>query len=211
MLIRFVHYWLSFIFLLVGAPVYALSATQTLIDKLEAINSISAEFHQELVNAKGQTIKLSHGHLYLLRPDKLLWETTQPDKSLILLNNGRLYNYDADLEQVTIQRFALDQLSQTPAGFLLSGHKKQLLANYSISFDSAKNQHDNFYKLIPKLEKDLVEVVIGFEADKIIYMHIIDSLLNKTILNFSNVHINTTIAQNKFIFNAPEHVDIIEE
>ena len=76
-------------------------------------------------------VQETKGVMHVKRPGLFRWETFPPYDQLLVANGKKMWVFDRDLEQVTVQ--VLDQrLSQTPA-LLLSGNVKDLENQYHIS------------------------------------------------------------------------------
>ena len=88
---------------------------------LAALDSVRAEFTQDLVAADGASTEHAAGTLYLKKPGRFRWDYSTP-KQLIVCDGQKLWLYDPELEQATVRRVR-DSLSQTPA-MLLSGEAR---------------------------------------------------------------------------------------
>ena len=107
------------------------AATQRLTELLNQAQTISARFSQLTLDASGTQLQETAGQLVLKRPGLFRWHTDEPMEQLLVSNGQKVWLYDPDLEQVTIQ--TLDQrLTHTPA-LLLSGDVSQIRENFEIS------------------------------------------------------------------------------
>ena len=62
---------------------------------------------QYVLDASGSRLQETHGHMVLAQPNQFWWQTADPFAQLLVSNGKRLWIYDEDLEQVTVQ--TLDQ------------------------------------------------------------------------------------------------------
>src|SRR5262245_30958888 len=95
------------------------AATQRLSELLSKAQTMTARFSQLTLDGSGTRLQETSGQLSLKRPGLFRWHTDAPQEQLLISNGEKVWLFDPDLEQVTIQK--LDQrLTQTPA-LLLSG------------------------------------------------------------------------------------------
>lgn len=121
----------------------------------------------------------------------------------------QLWSYDPDLEQVTVQAVNAN-VSQMPA-MLLSGEVEGLADSYEIN--SMQLAGDGWqFQLIPKQPDSLFEQLkLTFSGDTLVQMHILDSLGQRSSLEFHNIKINPQLDDKMFTFVPPEGVDIISQ
>ena len=70
---------------------------------LRVITTISADILQLNIESDGGVLEETEIKMLLKRPDKLYWETVSPFQELVVTNGQVLWNYQPDLEQVTIE------------------------------------------------------------------------------------------------------------
>ena len=81
---------------------------------LKSSKSLTADFKQVLINEAGSPYQSSSGLFYLQRPGKFRWDYLKPFQQQIVSTSGKVWFYDADLEQVTVK--TLDEsVGSTPA------------------------------------------------------------------------------------------------
>lgn len=212
--------------LIFGAPTMAISqAAQaaTAADNLTAAKrlnalltntkSMTANFTQTTKGSNGSNSGLSakngtfSGKVSLKRPNNFRWNITSPFEQLIVTDGSALWVYDKDLEQVTRQNTD-QQLGNTPA-LLLSGDPSKIAKNFKITQPNAKK---NYYVLYPKNSgSNFNSLAISFNGGKPVMMVLNDSLGQVTSIKFSNVKLNTSIANSQFKFTPPKGVDVINQ
>jgi outer membrane lipoprotein carrier protein len=198
------------LFLTMQAVVFADSANVSLNDMLKNIHSMRADFTQQIVDNKGQTIHKVRGKMALKRPGKFRWETTYPNKQLVVASATRLWIYDADLEQVTIRALA-KQTGETPA-LLLSDANPVLEADFKVTSQKSSDADSHWYMLTPKDPSSMFESIrLGFKGNQLQEMQLKDHLGHDTIIQFKNIQSNIPLADASFNFTPPKHVDIIDE
>ena len=105
------------------SPVFAHAddeaAVKRLTGLLDRAQTLSGRFSQLTLDGSGTQLQETSGQLALKRPGLFRWHTDAPQEQLLVSNGQKVWLYDPDLMQVTIQ--TLDQrLTHTPA-LLLSG------------------------------------------------------------------------------------------
>ena len=201
---------LSIIFIFVFVSKLA-NAEQSSIKQLESFlsstASLTAEFKQVTLSENGQPGKTSHGVFYLSRPGKFRWNYSKPFVQEIVSNKGKVWFYDADLEQVTIKQID-DSVGSTPA-LLLSGDVA-LKENYILKKQGV-DEGLQWVKLSPKNEDSGFNyILIGLDKKGLAGMELKDNFGQLTRIYFSKVKKNIKLDDKLFEFIAPKGVDIFE-
>lgn len=190
-----------------------LTAAKRLNTLLTNAKSMTANFTQTTKGASGGNSGLSakngtfSGTMSLKRPNNFRWNITSPFEQLIVTDGSALWVYDKDLEQVTRQNTD-QQLGNTPA-LLLSGDPSKIAKNFKIT---QPNANKNYYVLYPKNSGgNFNSLAVSFNGGKPVMMVLNDSLGQVTSIKFSNVKLNTNIANSQFKFTPPKGVDVINQ
>lgn len=199
---------LLFPFLLGATLAYA---DETPVAQLKAFlhssASLSADFKQVSFDKAGRPAQSSFGKFYLSRPGKFRWDYQKPFAQEIVSNGGKVWFYDADLEQVTVKKLD-DSLGSTPA-LLLTGQ-----VDIEEKFRLEEQGHDddlNWIKLSPKNEESGFKyILIGLNAGQLGGMELSDNFGQLTRIYFSNIQINPTLSDSLFTFKAPKGADVFE-
>lgn len=144
----------------------------------------------------------------LKRPGLLRWHTDAPMEQLLVSNGQKVWLYDPDLEQVTIQD--LDQrMTHTPA-LLLSGDVSKIRESFTISHQEGGSVVDFILK--PKAKDTLFDTLrLSFRNGVINDMQLIDSIGQRTNILFLGVKMNQPLDDAQFDFQVPAGADVIEE
>jgi outer membrane lipoprotein carrier protein len=196
---------LIFIFLFFPTLSLADAQNQDLINILNNLHTMQADFTQ-LVSNDAANVQQSSGTMVLRRPGKFRWEVLNPTKQLIVVNNSHITIYDVDLNQVSKQKIDYKQ-SANPA-ILLSSSAQEIKQNFIIK----RLQQDPgvWFELKSKTGDSLFQTVqLQFIDDKLNAMYIVDSLEQKTKINFLNVKLNQPLDDQTFIFVPPKGADVI--
>lgn len=199
-----------FALLLVLAPVHAdeNAATKRLTSLLSQADTLTGRFSQLSLDASGTQLQETSGELALKRPGQFRWHTDEPMEQLLVSNGEKVWLYDPDLQQVTIQQ--LDQrLTHTPA-LLLSGDVSTISENFEVSHKEVGDVID--FTLRPKARDTLFDSLrLSFRGGVINDMQLIDSVGQRTNILFMGVKMNEPLKSGLFQFEIPEGADVISE
>ncbi|WP_447591405.1 outer membrane lipoprotein chaperone LolA [Aquipseudomonas campi] len=184
------------------------AAVKRLTVLLNQAQTMSARFSQLTLDGTGTQLQETSGQLALKRPGLFRWHTDAPQEQLLVSNGEKVWLYDPDLMQVTIQ--ALDQrMTHTPA-LLLSGDVSKIRENFEISFKEAGEVVD--FMLKPKAKDTLFDNLrLSFRRGVINDMQLIDSIGQRTNILFLSVKMNEAIEPKQFTFDVPAGADVIQE
>lgn len=172
------------------------------------MQSLSAEFTQELWSSEHELIETSEGTLRLERPNRFEWHYRLPIEQRILADGERLWIYDIELEQVTVT--GLDELGQANPAMLLGGDR-----GVRDSFDvveSVERDGRDWVRLEPKAAGgDFSSVSIALRDGTPEALEFVDGLGQTTRIAFSEIEINPPFAPGAFEFEPPPGVDVIGE
>jgi len=172
---------------------------------LASLDSVRAEFTQDLVAADGATTQHAAGTLYLRKPGRFRWDYTTP-RQLIVCDGEKLWLYDPDLEQATVRRVR-DTLSQTPA-MLLSGQAR-VRDGFTVR-DAGRAVGLDWIALTPKSgDTDFREIRLGFVGDTLRRLEFSDKLNQRTLIELKKLERNAKVPDALFTFTPPAGVDVI--
>ncbi|WP_068827811.1 outer membrane lipoprotein chaperone LolA [Pseudomonas sp. BMS12] len=184
------------------------AAVKRLTGLLDQAQTISGRFSQLTLDGSGTQLQETAGQMALKRPGLFRWHTDAPQEQLLVSNGQKVWLYDPDLMQVTIQ--ALDQrLTNTPA-LLLSGDVSKIRENFDITFKEGGDVVDFILK--PKAKDSLFDSLrLSFRKGVINDMQLIDSIGQRTNILFLGVKLNQPLEAGLFDFEVPEGADVIQE
>ena len=191
----------------------AVSVVAAPVDRLRAFladaNTLQADFSQVQIDAKGNPSgKKTSGVFYLQRPGKFRWNYLQPFKQEIVTSGGKVWFYDADLEQVTVKQLN-EAIGSTPA-LLLSG-EIAIETNFTIE-DQGTDEGMAWIRLLPKSEESGFKyVVIGLVGNELRGMELNDNFGQVTRIYFSNVKRGLRLSPELFKFTPPPGVDVFDD
>lgn len=183
-------------------------AAERLNDLLSRAKTMTGGFSQMTLSANGANLQETTGTLALKRPGMFRWHTDPPLEQLLVSDGERIWLYDPDLEQVTIQKMD-KRLSHTPA-LLLSGDVSQLQENFNIEWSEGSSVVD--FTLTPKEADSMFDNLrVSFSDGVINDMQMSDPVGQRTNILFRNVQLNQPLDDAQFTFDVPDGVDVISE
>jgi outer membrane lipoprotein carrier protein len=172
---------------------------------LEHTQTLEANFQQTLRAHDGEILQQTEGEFYLSRPAKFRWNYRSPYEQVIVSDGERIWIYDVDLQQVTVQKQS-SGLPATPMALLEDSSK--LHQNFNVL---PLDEHDGVYrlKLLSKTpESDFGEIVVGLDEKGLRFMQLHDQFEQVTDIVFSDIIANKKLAKEIFEFIPPEGVDV---
>lgn len=177
---------------------------------LSPISSLQADFRQQTLDARQQSLQTFTGRLLLVREGpQLWWETYAPNEQILRVRDDTLWTLDIALEQLVIQ--PLGELWQQSPALLLTGSEQEITQRFEVELLENDSISASF-ALIPRNPSDTLErIELRFfegEPDRI---RLLDSFQQTTLLVFENRVLNVTIADDQFEFDTPTHFDVIDQ
>ena len=168
--------------------------------------TMQADFDQQVVDGNKQLLQSSQGHMWIMRPGRFRWDYEMPYKQQLVADGERLWSYDEDLEQVTVQP-ASQVLTSTPA-MLLSGDKP-LETVFNIE-EASTTGAGQTVTLVPKTDdSNVIRLQVHFSDKLLTHIDAEDSFGNTTIFSFSNLERNPKLDETIFTFTPPAGADVI--
>ena len=167
-------------------------AAESLSLLLRDMQTLSAEVNVLTLDQAGREIQESSSRLIMKKPDHFSWETVSPFPELMLADGERLWRFEYDLEQVTIEPFSED-ISRTPV-MLLNGNAQAIAETYFVAFADMELGAKQRFILTPRVTDSLfTRLSLTFTNDLLEEMQFEDSLGQKTSLTFANLEMNAAI------------------
>ncbi len=209
MKIPFIYYYL--LFAVISVNVFAgekeeISTGEVYLERfLEKTKTLESHFQQTLRTHDGEILQQTEGQFYLSRPGKFRWNYVSPYEQVIVSDGKRIWIYDVELQQVTVQKQSAG-LPSTPMALLDSSLKLHQSFNI-IPLDA----RDGVYrlKMVSKTsESDFGEIIVGLDVNGLVFMQLHDQFEQVTDIIFSDTKTNLKLAKEIFEFIPPEGVDV---
>lgn len=172
---------------------------------LEATATLRANFEQRVHDASGRLLEEARGEVEIARPGRFRWTYTAPYEQLLVTDGAQVWMYDADLEQVSISR--VEQAIAGSPAMLLGGGR---LAD---GFDVAEAwvaEGLEWVVLVPRQgDGDFRQIALGHDGTVVRRMALTDALGQRTAVVFADIERGIALADERFMFVAPEGVDVI--
>ncbi|MDD4915858.1 MAG: outer membrane lipoprotein chaperone LolA [Methylococcales bacterium] len=200
---------LKAVFLSLMLATLAHAETASSIEQLKSIlhgsATFSANFRQVSIDKTGQPGQASFGKFYLSRPGKFRWNYEKPFEQEIVSNGGKVWYYDADLEQVTVRKLD-DSLGATPA-LLLTG-QVNIEEKFKLESQGGEDGLD-WVKLSPRDEESGFKyILIGLNKGQLAGMELSDNFGQLTRIYFTDIRLNPGLNDALFEFKPPKGADV---
>ena len=176
------------------------------------ISSMSSEFSQVVLDKKGSKLQDVQGVMLFKRPNKFRWDYLKPYQNQIISDGDRLYMYDQDLRQVSINPIA-KVAGSTPL-LIIAGkniEKYFILKNIDDQSNNEESQNIKWVEAIPKEEgAGFSKIILGLSSNKLLVMKIVDAFEHTTTISFKNAKYNISLVDNDFLFKSPDGVDVVQ-
>ena len=188
------------------SPVQAGSTDNLVQSFFDDLYTLQADFHQEVRDGSNSVQQVSDGKVWIQRPGRFRWDYATPYRQQLVSDGERLWSYDEDLEQATVEPVDA-ALSSTPA-MLLSGFRP--LDEVMRWQETGTRDGRTWYRLDPKQQDTAVEEVqIAFDAGQLAIIEVRDGFGNHTRIGFSDITRNQSIDPDRFRIQLPPGTDII--
>ena len=202
---------LFFVFLIISFNTFA-DGISDLNAFVNNISSMSSEFSQVVLDKKGLKLQDVEGVMLFKRPNKFRWDYLKPYQNQIISDGDRLYMYDQDLRQVSINPIA-KVAGSTPL-LIIAGkniEKYFMLKNLDDRVNYEDSQNIKWVEATPREESTgFSKVILGLTENKLSVMKIVDAFEHTTTISFKNAKYNLTLVDNDFLFKLPTGVDVVQ-
>ena len=176
------------------------------------VSSMSSEFSQVVLDKKGSKLQDVEGVMLFKRPNKFRWDYLKPYQNQIISDGDRLYIYDQDLRQVSINSIA--KVGGSTPLLIIAGkniEKYFTLKNIESQAGDESSQNIKWVEAIPKEEgAGFSKVMLGLTENKLSVMKIVDAFEHITTISFRNAKYNVSLSDNDFLFKLPNGVDVVQ-
>jgi chaperone LolA len=195
--------------LLTGLLLWALCLPATRADTpdfvqqfFSGLHTLQADFDQQVVDSNNRLQQSSQGRMWIMRPGRFRWDYQTPYRQQLIADGTRLWSYDEDLEQVTVQA-AAEVLTATPA-MLLSGDQP---LEHAFRIQASGPQS---VQLLPKADdSNVTGLQLYFSGGQLQRIVAQDTFGNTTTFSFSNLQRNPALQPALFQFEPPAGADVV--
>jgi len=174
---------------------------------IDQLVTFQAEFVQEQPEEHFFRINQSFGEFYLARPGLMRWNYTRPDQQQILVDGQRLWVYEPELAQVSVQRVSEIQ-ADIPLAWLL--FDEPIEQTYRI-IDAGERDGLTWYNLRPHNMTFFQSVEVGLKGQQIHQVWMYQGATEVTKVTFSKIKQNQPIDRKHFELKLDGQVDYFGE
>jgi outer membrane lipoprotein carrier protein len=203
---RFQRLLFAAVSLLASPLLCAGGAQETVNTYFKDLHTLEADFHQRVLTSEGKTQQESDGHVWILRPGKFRWNYLTPYKQQLVADGQRLWSYDEDLAQVSVQ--PMDKVFSSTPAMLLSGNEP-LEKVFHMQEEPADNGQQQVLLTPMNDDSSVIEVRLLFSKGMLSRIVAKDNFGNTTSFTFSKVVRNGPVDESLFKFVPPPDVDIV--
>ena len=199
-------------FLLIFLVMFSSFAQAAAIDRFKSFvretKAARGEFEQKVVDRKGKVVQQSKGTFVFQRPGKFRWIYAKPVDQIIVGDGERVWIHDRELNQVTVRKLSR-ALGSTPAA-LLAG-SADVEAAFELSEAGTRDGLEWMEARPKEREAGFERVRMGFSANGIQAMELVDHFGQTTLLRFTNLTRNPKVDPAEFRFTPPKGADVLGE
>ena len=197
----------TLVFLIVCAEI---SASPKFFDYLNGIESLEADFQQEIIDQDGVVLETSQGFLKIKKPNKYRWVFFSPIEQEIVSNGDKIWIHDPELEQVVVR----DTLDSDPnmLDFIFED-PRVIEKTYSIKPLLEESEVEEKFLLIHLEEASAVfeKAYVSFNNRIIDEVHVITGVDRTLKIRLKEVRKNTEIRAQEFEFVPTKGTDVVRE
>lgn len=173
---------------------------------MERAASAEGRFEQLVSAASGNRPEYSAGSFVFQRPGKFRWEYEKPYPQLLVSDGEKLWSWDPDLNQVTVQPMG-NALGATPAAILAGDGS--LERNFRLVAEG--EQGGLAWVRAEPLSQDgpFAEVRIGLSDNLLRRMAMQDHFGQTTVIDFVELKVGVKPAAERFRFTPPPGADVL--
>lgn len=187
----------------------ARASLQALLGKMKQFR---AGFEQTVVDAQQNVVHEAQGTLTMTRPNKLRWETTFPDETLLVADGEAVWNVDTFVEQVTV--LSQDNAVKDNPIVLLTATDEATWAKFSISELKSASLSESAgskgvlrsYQITPKEEGgQIVTLTLTFNQNNdLSALNMLDAQQQVSTLVFNDIDTRFPVAADTFSVEIPD-------
>lgn len=194
--------------LMFASPHAMADGVQSLRDFFNNTQTMRAQFSQVVNDNKGRKVQEVVGTMQLQRPNKFRWDYKKPYEQQIVSDGKQVFLFDTELQQVTVRDLS-KTLGSSPAAMLAGGEAVEK----SFTLKNATRKDGLSWVLALPKDKDsgFERVLLGFKADKLRKMEMVDSFNHISHITFESVERNPVLLDSTFLVTPPKGADVVGE
>jgi outer membrane lipoprotein carrier protein len=178
---------------------------------LSDMKQFRAEFAQTVVDADQNIVHEAQGVLTMTRPNKLRWETTFPDETLLIADGESVWNVDSFVEQVTVlsQSKAVEDnpIVLLTASDIATWNKFNIrkVDTSSVEGDDVAKQLSSFQVTPKELGGQIAALTLTFnQNNELAALNMLDAQQQTSTLVFKDIETRFPLAADTFTVAIPD-------
>lgn len=194
---------------MVASPAWA-GARDDLKQFTSGLKGLDGQFTQQVYTSNGRVKETTSGRVALSAPRLFRWEYQKPHVQVIVADGAKVWMYEPDLEQATVRAQGKEE-QNSPLTALIN--PALLEQQYDLSEEATPRAGLQWLSLTPKRETEasFQYAALGFNAQGLAKMEIVDAVGQRTEISFSNWRRNPSLPADTFRFTPPAGTDVIGE
>lgn len=181
-------------------------ALQQLLTFTSELESLQANFDQEIVDVDGRLVEISSGRMVLVKPDLFRWDYTGEYPQQIVADGERIWIYDIELEQVSI-KMQSSAAADSPLSVLTQ--PESLDQHFRIT-ELGTADGEALLELVPlDPQAEFSRIIVGLANNRLQTMILEDAFGQTTRIDYHDLVSNGEVAAGTFVISIPEGVDVI--
>lgn len=174
---------------------------------VEHTRHASGAFEQTVEAASGRRPQTASGSFVFARPGKFRWQYETPYAQLLVSDGLRLWSWDEDLNQVTVQALG-DALGNTPAAVIAGDG--DLERSFEL-VEAGSSDGLEWVLATPRQTDSMFESVrLGLSDNVLRRMEMRDNFGQRTVIEFSGFDASVNPSADAFDFVPPPGADVIQ-
>ena len=187
---------------------------QKLQSAYEKTKDLKADFVQEATIKSIKKTEREEGKVFFKNPKNMSWNYSKPQGKKLVINSQAAWLYLPQEKVVYTQKSDSIFQSKFLINFFAGAGKLQDDFTIKYAEPKALDKNGNYLLILTPREKtiacNLVKLTIDKDNSYILQVSFDDVMGNSTTLKFSNISINTGLAQKMFQFRAPAWVQVFQ-
>jgi outer membrane lipoprotein carrier protein len=179
----------------------------------ERTTHLQARFRQETRLHGFDQVQTGEGQVWILKPGKMRWDYTKPERQTIIANGDTLWIYVPEDRQVIRERVQATLGSRTPALFLAG--EGRLTELFTVTGPSSQVPGEDGLLQLELTPKEglsqYAEVQLGIDptSSLVVRVRLRDALGNLTTMRFSDIDTGRAVDPTLFQFQVPPGVEVV--
>jgi outer membrane lipoprotein carrier protein len=179
----------------------------------ERTTHLQARFHQETRLHGFDQVQTGEGQVWILKPGKMRWDYTKPERQTIIANGDTLWIYVPEDRQVIRERVQATLGSRTPALFLAG--EGRLTELFTVTGPPSQVPGEDGLLQLELTPKEGLSQYAGVQlgidptSSLVVRVTLRDALGNLTTMRFSDIDTRRAVDPTLFQFQVPPGVEVV--